>query len=124
MKSLTLYQNQILSKFKGRGLLQVTGQSDLSNMVALKRLLDDLSGFPVSDLVLSEGTVYGKRYYCIEPVGGSWTEMENWCYDTFGDSNKAIWSEVPHPDRRWYTNNRKFWFRDEKDRDWFILKWR
>jgi hypothetical protein len=24
---------------------------------------------------------------------------------------------------RWYMNNRKFWFKTEKDRNWFMLRW-
>jgi hypothetical protein len=47
----------------------------------------------------------------------------------FGDSTGSIWAEevnktTPTPGERWYSNNRKFWFRSERDRDWFIIKWR
>jgi hypothetical protein len=24
---------------------------------------------------------------------------------------------------RWYMNNSKFWFRDKKDLEWFLLRW-
>ena len=74
---------------------------------------------------LSTGKVYGARYYTAEPVGGNWWEMECWCFDTFGSGSTAIWSEkiAPYPAQRWYQNNAKFWFRDEADRTWFLLRW-
>ena len=118
-----------MTKYKGRGLMQVTGRntgkSALSNQ-AFQRLWDDLHRRPVEDLKLSEGTVYGKQYYCVEPVGGNWMDMEVWCMDTFGGPGDKIWGEekAPQPSRRWYMNNRKFWFRDELDRMVFVLKWR
>lgn len=83
---------------------------------------------PVTDIQLSEGRVYGARYFCVKPVGGSWKEMEQWCIDTFGAHGGAIWgadpNKPPFPCERWYMNNSKFWFRTEKDRDWFIMRWR
>lgn len=102
-----------------------TGKSYWTNQ-AIKRLMDDLQAMPVSDIVLNEGTVYGARYYTAEPIGGNWLEMEQWCNKVFGDGCRALWGEAkaPEPARRWYANNRKFWFREEKDRDWFIVRWR
>ena len=93
---------------------------------AIDRLMKDLLKKPVEDLMLSEGTVYGARYHCVEPIGGSWLEMEIWCSDTFGETG-SIWSETknltPEPLKRWYMNNRKFWFRNERDRTLFIMRW-
>jgi len=115
-------------KYQGRGTIQVTGRGVGKSMAqaAYKRLFDDIYQRPVEDLVLSEGTVYGARYYCVEPVGGSWFDMEVWCTRTFGDPGDKIWDSgpAPLPARRWYMNNRKFWFRNEKDRNWFTLRWR
>lgn len=93
---------------------------------ALKRMMDDMLAQPVTDIVLSEGRVYGSRYYTAEPVGGNWREMEAWCYEAFGDDSYPIWGEdrAPEPAQRWYKNNRKFWFRNEADRTMFVLKWR
>jgi hypothetical protein len=119
-----------ITKFKGRGVTQITGRnSGKSQMssVAFQRLWDELHSRPVEDLKLSEGTVYGSRYYCVEPIGGSWREMEHWCHTTLGEIiGVSIWAEekAPSPAQRWYMNNRKFWFRDEKDRTMFVLKWR
>jgi len=91
---------------------------------AIDRLMRDLNSQPISDLVLSEGRVYGARYYCLEPVGGNWLEMETWCSDTYGNCGSA-WDKdkTPEPNARWYMNDRRFWFREEKDRNWFVLKW-
>jgi hypothetical protein len=96
---------------------------------AIERLMRDLNSQPVTDLVLSEGRVYGARYHCVEPIGGNWREMEDWCISTYGASTGSIWAQevdksTPLVNERWYANNRKFWFRKEKDRDWFIIKWR
>lgn len=78
------------------------------------------------DIRLSEGTVYGARYYTVEPIGGIWLEMETWCREIYGNTEGSIWSELkaPKPAQRWYMNNRKFWFRDEADRTLFVMKWR
>lgn len=93
------------------------------------RMMQDIMSRPIEDIVLSEGRVYGACYYCAEPVGGNWRVMEDWCITTFGDSTGSIWAQevdktTPLQCERWYANNRKFWFRAEKDRDWFILRWR
>lgn len=130
LPKLEPWQEKILQGFKP-GSLQIissgrnVGKSMFSAQ-AMKRLFDDIYNRPVEDLILTEGKVYGARYYCIEPVGGNWREMEAWCNRTFGSSGDHIWGErmAPKPEERWYMNNRKFWFRQEKDRTLFILKWR
>ena len=110
----------VISAGRSAGKSQFTQQ-------AIDRLMRDLNSQPIEDLVLSEGTVYGSRYYCVGPQGGNWLEMEQWCLETFGPTG-SIWSETknltPQPLQRWYANNRKFWFKAEKDRDWFIIRWR
>ena len=118
-------------KYKGRGVVQITGRragKSQWSAQAIDRLMADLMLLPVTDLITSEGTVYGSRYYCVQPVGGNWRAMEDWCIQTCGDSTGSIWAEevkktTPNPGERWYANNRKFWFRDEKDRTMFMLKW-
>jgi hypothetical protein len=93
---------------------------------AFQRLWDDIHARPIEDLKLTEGTVYGARYYCVEPVGGVWREMEAWCVETFGSVGEHMWGneKAPDPAQRWYMNNRKFWFYNEVDRMVFVLKWR
>jgi hypothetical protein len=127
------WQMNMLNKLQGikPGELSMTmsgravGKSQMSS-VAFQRLWDELHRRPVEDLKLTEGTVYGSRYHCVEPVGGSWIEMQEWCFNQFGDSGKHIWGEkeTPEPAQRWYMNNRKFWFRDNADRLIFVMKWR
>ena len=77
-------------------------------------------------MMFDVGTVYGLQYYTVEPIADNWSDMEIWCHETFGETG-SIWQETknltPQPNKRWYANNRKFWFREEKDRDWFIIKW-
>ena len=123
MKSGGFKPGEIMTMTSGRQ----TGKSHFSNQ-AFQRLWQDIieSGKTVSDMILSEGTIYGSRYYCVQPVGGNWREMEVWCTEILGDGTRALWGEknVPTPPRRWYMNNSKFWFRDEKDRTMFILRWR
>ena len=119
----------MLKKFQGRGVVQITGRNAGKSQMtaqAIQRLMDDILSRPIEDLVLSEGTVYGSRYYCVEPIGGSWLDMETWCVSTFGVSGDNMWgqSRAPKPSERWYANNRKFWFRDARDRDWFLIRWR
>ncbi len=81
---------------------------------------------------INEGRVYGARYWTAKPVpnwdpagdwGGidTWNKMVEWCVNTFGPTPK---DGVFTPSCRWYVNNAKFWFRNEADRDWFLLRWK
>jgi len=126
------WQEDVLEKFRG-GMkpgeltIMVAGRQlgkSWANQ-AMQRLMDDLVDRPIEDLICSEGTVFGKRYYTVEPVGGNWIAMEKWCSETFGDPS-SVWNTFKESDQlgRWYMNDRKFWFLDEKDRTMFILKWR
>lgn len=121
-----------MTKFKGRGTIQITGRGagkSYWTAQAIDRLMKDIMSRPVEDLVLSEGTVFGARYYCVEPVGGNWIDMEAWASEVYGEpaevwnvgkSEEFIWPNCG----RWYKNDRRFWFRDEKDRTMFIMRWR
>lgn len=97
---------------------------------ASKRLADDIDkqvlmsmGY-VFDFYLeySTGKVFGHEYQTVAPMNaeGMWSDMMAWMVDTFGPTAKdGVWT----PDQRWYANNAKFWFREAKDRDWFVLRW-
>ena len=90
------------------------------------------------DLKLAEKTVFGARFYIVEPTnyvswdldgdwGGIalWENMQNWSRETFGPES-SLWDRTEEGDfivGRWYANSGKFWFRQEKDREWFILRW-
>ena len=117
-----------MTGFQSKRAMSVARQNGKSHFtaVAIKRLMDDMLNRPVEDLVLSEGTVFGARYYCVEPVGGNWARMEIWCHDTYGEA-ASVWDakNINWPDcGRWYMNDRRFWFRDDRDRTMFILRWR
>ena len=73
------------------------------------------------ELIFDEGRVYGARYLTVHPNNGShWNEMMSWTVEQFGPTaHDGVWT----PGMRWYANNRKFWFRTEKDRNWFIMRW-
>lgn len=132
MAGIYPWQVELLKKmaqYKGRGVMMMTGrQAGKShfNAQTLKRLMEDMFNNPIEELTLSEGTVYGSRYYCVQPIGGNWWEMEKWCKATMGNAGDNMWGDdkAPAPARRWYMNNRKFWFREEKDRTMFVMKWR
>ena len=97
---------------------------------ASKQLADDIDkgilksmGY-VFDFYLeySKGTVFGHEYLTVAPMNaeGQWSDMMEWMIKTFGPTAKdGEWTA----DQRWYANNAKFWFRDQKDRDWFVLRW-
>jgi hypothetical protein len=52
------------------------------------------------------------RYYNVI----DWYDMHKWMKETFGDSN---WSNKGP----WVGSDRKYWFRKESDRTFFILRW-
>lgn len=90
------------------------------------------------ELELSEGRIGGAKYYVVRPWPGptihihgintspgiTWRELEHWAIETFGPAIGSIWSASPDLIcGRWYMNNSKFWFRNEADRTFFILRW-
>jgi len=108
----------------GELVMMTAGRSvgkSILNQQYIDRLMREINRRPIEDLVLSEGRVHGARYYCVEPIGGNWREMEDWCISTYGAVG-SVWALDP-PSKRWYANDRRFWFRNESDRTLFILKW-
>jgi hypothetical protein len=125
-----MYQHQKdlldkMTKYKGKGVVQITGRQMGKSYwtgQAINRLMKDLMNRPVEELVLAERLYRTARFYTVEPVGGNWMDMEVWCLKTFGPSGD-VWDFKTANVGRWYKNDRKFWFRNAKDRDWFVLKW-
>jgi hypothetical protein len=80
-----------------------------------------MMGLGWHELELDEGRVYGARYLTVHPNNGAkWNSMMEWTVDTFGPTaHDGVWT----PGMRWYANNAKFWFREEKDLTLFVLKW-
>jgi len=74
-------------------------------------------------LELSEGTIFGQKYYCVEPQGWIWRDFEfkdmaEWCETTMGREPDTI-----TPNLRWYVSGGQFWFRDDADRTMFVMRW-
>ena len=68
------------------------------------------------------GRAFGHDYLTVAPMNAEskWNNMMVWMVKTFGPTAKdGVWTA----DQRWYANNAKFWFRNAKDRDWFVLRW-
>lgn len=85
------------------------------------------------ELVCDKGLVYGLRYCTVEPKNlewqdtqAMWDDMMLWCRNQFGDPGD-LWEQTknltPKPNARWYSNNSKFWFRNEAERTMFLLRW-
>jgi hypothetical protein len=69
---------------------------------------------------LSEGTIYGARYYTAKPGWNqNWLPILDWCAKAFGPI-ADVWDKELG---RWYANNGKFWFRKESDRVLFLMRW-
>ena len=61
-----------------------------------------------------------KYPYWVKPCNYSadeWLDMSDWITEIMGESD---WSSA---NTRCIGSNRKYWFRDERDRTLFILKW-
>lgn len=113
-----------MANYKGKGTIQITGRQTGKSYLhqAFMKMFEDDEVF---DLKLSTGKVFGCRFYTVEPVGGRWSQMEEWCTRTFGPVSDA-WhiKENNYQVGRWYVNDRRFWFRNEQDQMMFVMKWR
>lgn len=70
----------------------------------------------------------GVEYYCVDvemndPDASNslttWIAMQRWCINLLGPQGDPWEDSLP----RWYFNNSKFWFREERARTLFILRW-
>lgn len=104
-----------------KAVLNVARQSGKSSATAaIGKLLQEWSdNHSPKKLVLGKGTAFGVGYHLVEPVGMDWVAILKWCTETFGEM-----SHIRDGDNgRWYINNRTIYFRNLKDRDWFVLRW-
>lgn len=71
------------------------------------------------------GHIYDEPYHQVTPIvsNGEWSKMISWCVETYGvcshEKGPGVWT----PSQRWYANNSRFWFKDKKDCEWFLLRW-
>lgn len=77
--------------------------------------------------VLDDATVFGCKYFTLEPSWIEWGDRNNewnswvdWCQTTYGGSGDLF--DQP-PVARWYANSSRLWFRNEEDVTMFLLKW-
>ncbi|CAB4125512.1 hypothetical protein UFOVP181_19 [uncultured Caudovirales phage] len=117
------WQKRMLAMMAGkdRAVLNVARQSGKSASVGhIGKLLQEWSDtYSPKRLILGTGTAFGVKYYLAEPVGMDWVAVLKWSTETFGEM-----SHIKDGDRgRWYINNRTLYFRNLKDRDWFVLRW-
>lgn len=85
----------------------------------------DLSGRNRKDkLTIGEDFTYDQPYWAEPDLGGDWEyrheryqEIHEWTSNTFGRHTLA-WNNP-----RWSASNRRYWFKNEKDRTMFVLKW-
>ena len=106
---------------KDKAVLNVARQSGKSATTAQigKFLQEWATNYGPKKLVLGAGSAFGVNYHLVEPVGMDWVAILKWCTETFGEM-----SHIKDGDNgRWYINNRTLYFRNLKDRDWFVLRW-
>lgn len=79
-------------------------------------------------LKVEETRLNGSRYYAVGmdfelaslEHRVQWFEIEDWCYKKFGERPMNEW---PTAGDRWFANDRRFWFRDERDLSLFLMRW-
>jgi len=85
------------------------------------RWVDDVDSFlPTKSLETGYADNQPKYPYWVRPYNYSadeWLDMSEWITETMG---KSDWSSA---NTRCIGSNQKLWFRDERDRTMFILRW-
>ena len=87
----------------------------------LFRIVDD---GPVEEIKIGKQKIHGITFYTAEPIGGIWKEMTSWVSKMCGSSINRRPTAKHIAKYRWFTNDHKFYFRNEADRTMFVLKWR
>lgn len=85
-----------------------------------------------------KGAVYGKPYSYVYVPPHMRLETLTWMRENFGESWSVVHpcnTTVPRlldgidsvdaikPDQRWYAVQGYYWFRDDSDVTWFLLRW-
>lgn len=117
------WQKDLLKQVKPGQTLNVmtagrnVGKSQLANYA---KLWNEIYYKEMPTYTLTEGKVFDEPYYVVKLFGYNWAEVEEWCTESFGPTPKeGVWE----PHGRWYANNAALWFREAKDRDWFVMRW-
>jgi hypothetical protein len=91
------------------------GKTDITNMAT--RWIDEIN---VKRLETGYADNQPNWPYWVRPHNydeKEWYDMDKWLINIMGDSN---WHKENAP---WVGSNRKYWFRNEADRTFFILRW-
>lgn len=117
------WQKDLLERLEGMKpgeMKAITASGRRVGKSQLMKLWRDVYHEGHPSLRLHEGTVYGETYYTVECYGYIWDDLHKWCVESFGPTHDdGVWE----PSQRWYENNSAFWFRETKDRDWFVMRW-
>lgn len=119
---MTDWQKDIFDRLAGitPGQMNIISSCRQTGKSQLIKLWQQIYYQDMPSLTLKEGSVYGQPYYAVECLGYIWDDLHDWCTDSFGATAKnGVWE----PGCRWYENNTAFWFREAKDRDWFVMRW-
>lgn len=76
-------------------------------------------------LILDQTKIQGKFYHTVRPKDyQNWMEIEVWAHKVYGPASN-VWKIVEADEHggRWYVNNGRFWFRDQRDITTFLLRW-
>ena len=74
-------------------------------------------------------TVFGIKYHIVPiAMGGRYYAKQiDWCTEVFGETATSYWKDPGptqwKPNERWYANGDYFWFREEKDKMWYLVRW-
>ena len=102
----------MVTMIKKRAMANNRWISDLSN-----QWIDEIN---VKRLETGYADNQPKWPYWVRPCNyeeKEWYDMDKWLLNIMGDNN---WHKE---NARWVGSNRKYWFRDEADRTFFILRW-
>ena len=82
-----------------------------------------------SNTYTPNSTVFGIVYHTA-PIGMGgryYARQVDWCTANFGECSSSRWMDdgpiTWKPRERWYANGDYFWFREEKDKMWYMLRW-
>jgi len=97
----------------------------MSNSILTRQQITDIAEQWINEINMKRiETGYAdnqpKWPYWVRPYNydiGEWQDMNQWMFNTMDDNNWLT------ENARWVASNSKYWFREERDRTLFLLKW-
>jgi len=119
------------SKYKGRGLVQVTGRQlgKSTSLVALQRLFRTISGNELRLFKLDKRyTGHEEFKWCVDCMSTqSMINIRNWCWETFGPSDEVDNGTACTPGRVWAWQHTqhvtRIFLKSDAEATLFNLKW-